>query len=87
MRRRNYERRTREEEGERMSGFHIGAIDLDYKQTCHWAAREAEKAWESARVAEKRARKLRDTLRQVAAVERYNEIHGGEVDQAKEETP
>ena len=83
MRRRNYERRTREEEGERMSGFHIGPIDLDYKQTCHWAAREAEKAWESARVAEKRARKLRDILRQVAAVERYNEIHGGEVDQAK----
>ena len=70
-----------------MSGFHIGPIDLDYKPTCHWAAREAEKAWESARVAEKRARKLRDTLRQVAAVERYNEIHGREVDQAKEQTP
>ena len=64
----------------------VGSIDLDYKQTFHWARRDAEKEWESARVAEKIARKVRDTLRMVVQVERYNEIHGGEVDQAKEKT-
>lgn len=58
-----------------MTSHHIGAIVLDYKQTCHFALQEAERAWESARVTEKRARKLRDLLRLVVCIERYNEIH------------
>jgi hypothetical protein len=61
-------------------------IPINFRQTRLNALALAEKAHEAARIAERRAKKLKDWLRMDCAVSAYNDQFLSEASEAKKET-